>query len=81
MMYKIICGVLIYLTLSIGIIDGYEIEDVKKLKARLFDGVKYDTTIRPIVNQSEAIEVCEWNNKYEYLLILDKKSQRMILCS
>ena len=58
-----------------------EIEDVKKLKAKLFDGVKYDTTIRPIVNQSEAIEVCELNNKYEYLLILDKKSQRMILCS
>ena len=56
-MFKFVCVICIYVTLSLGIVDSYGKHDVKKLKTKLFDKRDYDSSIRPIANQSRPIEV------------------------
>ena len=40
-----------------GLVNGYTLDDVQTLKQKLFTNSSYDKSMRPIYNQSTAIEV------------------------
>ena len=43
--------------LLVGLVNGYTLDDVQTLKQKLFTNSSYDKSMRPIFNQSTAIEV------------------------
>ena len=56
-MCKFIYVMCMFVTLLLCIIDGYGKLDVKKIKTKLFDKGEYDSSIRPLANQSRPIKV------------------------
>ena len=50
-------GVLMIITMVGNLIECYSLADVQRLKADLLSNSTYDRTMRPIYNQSQAIQV------------------------
>ena len=69
-----ICYVLLFIgTTLVLFVNGYTISDVKTLKHKLFTDANYDKSMRPIFNQSNAIEVSDRNVTF-------RRRQRIYTC-